>query len=338
MRQVRVHGPDDVRIDEVDAPVPGPRDAVVQVAACGVCGTDLSYIAHGGVAGPGPEPLALGHEMAGVVDWVGADVAGVAAGDRVVVHPGDDELGRIGNGAAEGGLTEALLVRDAARGDRLVPVPGGLPLELAALTEPLDVGMHAVEQSEAVPGESVAVFGCGPIGLAAIATLRDRGVERVVGVDLSDRRRELAVTLGAEAALDPATDDVWRELARLHGTATSMFGRAPATDVYIEASGAAPVITGFIDRARRDARMAVVALHYEPVPASFMLLMAKQLTIRGSIEYPARFDAGLDLLRRRDLSPMITHRIPLDRFADALATLTGDRDCGKVILTIGSDR
>jgi threonine dehydrogenase-like Zn-dependent dehydrogenase len=338
MRQVRVHGPDDVRVDEVDAPAPGPRDAVVRVAACGVCGTDLSYITHGGVAGPGPEPLALGHEMAGVVDWVGADVTGVGAGDRVVVHPGDDELGRIGNGAPEGGLTEALLVREAARGDRLVPVPDDLPLELAALTEPLDVGMHAVEQSETVPGESVAVFGCGPIGLAAIATLRDRGVERVVGVDLSTRRRELAVTLGAEAALDPATDDVWRELARLHGTATSMFGKAPATDAYIEASGAAPVITGFIERARRDARMAVVALHYEPVPTSIMALMAKQLTIRGSIEYPARFDAGLDLLRRRDLSPMITHRLPLDRFADALATLTGDRDCGKVILTIGRDR
>ncbi|HEY3833654.1 MAG TPA: zinc-binding dehydrogenase [Acidimicrobiia bacterium] len=336
-RQVRVHGPNDTRVDDVAPPDPGPRDVVVQVAVCGICGTDLSYISHGGLAGPGPEPMALGHEMAGVVDWVGSDVEGVAIGDRVVVHPGNDELGRIGNGAPEGGLTPALLVREAVRGTRLFPVPDAVPLDIAALTEPLDVGMHAVEQSDAAPGETVAVFGCGPIGLAAIATLRDRGVERVVGVDLSASRRELAVVLGAEAALDPATDDVWRELARLHGSTRSMFGAAPATDVFIEASGAPQVITAIIERARRDARLSVVALHYDPVPVSFMLLMAKQLTIRGSIEYPERFEAGLELLQRRDLSPMITHRVPLDRFGDALATLSASRDCGKVMVTMGMD-
>jgi len=339
MRQVRVHGADDVRVDEVDPPVPGARDAVVTVAACGICGTDLGYIRHGGLAGPGPEPMPLGHEMAGVVEWVGADVdAGLAVGDRVVVHPGNDELGRIGNGSPEGGLARDLLVRDAARGDRLFPVPAALPLDVAALTEPLNVGIHAVEQSSATPGETVAVFGCGPIGLAAIAALRDRGVDRVVGVDLSARRRELAVGLGAEVALDPRTDDVWRELARRHGSSRSMFGTAPATDVYIEASGAARVITDFVDRARSGARMAVVALHYEPVATNFLLVMAKQLTIRGSIEYPARFEAGLELLARRDLSTLITDRVPLDRFGDALGRLTDGKDCGKVMVMIGDVR
>lgn len=97
MRQVRVHGPDDVRVDEVEPPRPGTRDAVVRIAACGICGTDLTYIRHGGVAGPTGTPMCLGHEMAGVVDWVGSEVATVAVGDRVVVHPGNDELGRIGN-------------------------------------------------------------------------------------------------------------------------------------------------------------------------------------------------------------------------------------------------
>jgi threonine dehydrogenase-like Zn-dependent dehydrogenase len=338
MRQVRVHGSDDVRVDEVERPVPGPNDAVVAVAACGICGTDLGYIRHGGLAGPGPEPMPLGHEMAGAVEWVGAEVGGIAAGDRVVVHPGNDELGRIGNGAPEGGLAPELLVRDAARGDRLYAVPDDLPLDVAALTEPLNVGMHAVEQSEAAPGERVAVFGCGPIGLAAIATLLDRGVERVVGVDFSARRRELAIALGAEAALDPGTDDVWRELARRHGSARSMFGASPATDVYIEASGAARVVTDFVGRARSGARMAVVALHYDAVPTNFLLLMAKQLTIRGSIEYPERFESGLELLARRDLSMLVTDRVPLDRFADALDLLADGKDCGKVMVTIGDER
>src|SRR3954453_16158717 len=154
MRQVRVHGPHDVRVDEIAPPVPSPRDLVLRVAACGICGTDLSYIAHGGVAGPGPEPLALGHEVAGVVDWVGSDVEGIASGDRLVVQPANDELGRIGNGAAEGGLTTGLLIREAARVRRVFPVPDGMALDIAALTEPLNVGMHAVEQSEAAPGET----------------------------------------------------------------------------------------------------------------------------------------------------------------------------------------
>ena len=75
------------------------------MAACGICGSDLSYIRMGGVAGPADAPLCLGHEIAGTVEWVGADVDSVRIGDRVVVHPGDDERGRIGNGAAQGGLT-----------------------------------------------------------------------------------------------------------------------------------------------------------------------------------------------------------------------------------------
>jgi threonine dehydrogenase-like Zn-dependent dehydrogenase len=103
MKQVRVHGPGDVRLDDIERTAPGPRDVVVRVRACGVCGSDLGYIRMGGLAGPGRAPMALGHEMAGVVDWVGAEVREIAVGDRVVVHPGDDQLGRIGNGPTKVG-------------------------------------------------------------------------------------------------------------------------------------------------------------------------------------------------------------------------------------------
>ena len=178
MLQVRVHGPGDVRVDEVPPPDPGPRDAVVRIAACGICGSDLTYIRLGGMAGPGPEPLCLGHEMAGVVDWVGDEVTRVRVGDRVVVEPGNEQLGRIGGGGPEGGLTPQLLVRQADAG-LLHPVPDDLALDVAAFAEPLAVGMHAVEQADVRAGEGVAVFGCGPIGLAAVATLVDRGHERV---------------------------------------------------------------------------------------------------------------------------------------------------------------
>jgi (R,R)-butanediol dehydrogenase / meso-butanediol dehydrogenase / diacetyl reductase len=336
LRQVRVHGPGDVRVDEVPAPEPGSRDVLVRVAACGICGSDLSYIALGGVAGPTGTPMCLGHEMAGVVEWAGPEVASARPGDRVVVQPGDDELGRIGNGAPEGGLTPLLLVTEADRG-RLHRVPDRLPLDVAAFAEPLAVGMHAAEQAEVGRGEGVAVFGCGPIGLSAIAALVDQGHEQVVAVDLSPGRLELAVSLGAQAALDPKALDVWQELARLHGTRPHLFGPTPATAAFIEASGSARVIDEVIAHAPVGGRLVVVALHYQPVPTNYLMVLMKQLTIRGSMEYPDRFADAIDLLARRDLSGLVTHRFPLSGFADALGLLRGSRDCGKVLITMDDE-
>lgn len=304
----------------------------MEVHACGICGSDLSYIRMGGLAGPNGEPMALGHELAGVVRQTGVDVTDVAVGDRVIVHPGDDDLGRIGNGAPEGGLADAVLVRDAARGGRLFGVPDGMPLEVAALAEPVAVGMHAVEQVSAEQGDRVAVFGCGPIGLAAIAALVDRGISEVVGVDLSGRRRRLAEAMGAAATVDPAEQSVWRELSRIHGRTESRFGHAPATDAFIEATGSDAVLTGIIDRAGRGARISVVALHYSPVPVNFLSVLMKELTIRGSMEYPARFADAVDLLARRDLSALITHRFGLGDLDAALELLATSRECGKVMI------
>ena len=336
MRQVRVHGPHDVRIDDVPAPDPGSRDAVVAIEACGICGSDLSYIRLGGMGGPGPEPLCLGHEMAGVVQWVGEDVTSVTAGDRVVVQPGNDELGRIGGGGPEGGLTPELLVRSADAG-MLHPVPDHVPLDVAAFAEPLAVGMHAAEQAEARDGEAIAVFGCGPVGLAAIATFVDRGHERVVGVDPSATRRRLASELGAEAAIDPVADDVWASLADLHGTAPFMFGPTPSTTVFVEATGSPRVLSEVIERGPVGGRMAVVALHFEPVPTNFLLLMMKEFTVRGSMEYPRRFADAIDLLARRDLSAVVTDRFPLERFGDAVDLLSESKECGKVLVTMAGE-
>ncbi len=333
MQQVRIHGPGDVRVDEVRDPEPGPGDVLVRVAACGICGSDLSYISMGGLAGPHGEPMCLGHEIAGTVEWVGQRVGTARVGDRVVVHPGNDDLGRIGNGAPEGGLTPVLLVTDADRG-RLHPVPDSLALEVAAFAEPLAVGMHAVDQADVSPEEGVCVFGCGPIGLAAIATLIDRGHHSVVAVDLSPTRRQLATELGAVAAIDPRADDVWTALADLHGTSPFMFGPMPATAGFIEASGADSVIGEVIAHAAVGARLSVVALHYSPVPTDYLTVLMKEITIRGSIEYPARFDDAIDLLVRRDLSPLLTHRYGLERFGDALDVLQTSKDCGKVLITM----
>lgn len=204
VRQVRVHGPGDVRVDEVPCPKPGPRDAVVRVAACGICGTDLSFIRLGGRRGPADAPLCLGHEIAGVVEWVGSDV--------------------------------------------------------------------------------------------------------------------------------------FDELARLHGTAPFLYGPTPATNAFIEASGASSVIGQVLERGRSGGRPSVVALHHAPVPTSYLLVMMKQFSIHGSMESPRRFEDAIELLARRDPSRVVTHRVPLARFDEALGVLQGAADCGKVLVTMGEER
>ena len=134
MLQVRVHGPADVRVDQIAEPEPGPADALVRVAACGICGSDLSYIKMGGVAGPGPEPLCLGHEISGTVDWVGPEVDSVHVGDRVVVQAGSSEpISKYGSGGPFGGLTPLLCVTEPEQ--RLHIVPDHVALDVAAFAE-----------------------------------------------------------------------------------------------------------------------------------------------------------------------------------------------------------
>jgi threonine dehydrogenase-like Zn-dependent dehydrogenase len=331
VKQIRVHGPNDVRLDDIAEPDPGPRDALVRVAACGICGSDVSFVHMGGFTG---RPMALGHELAGVVEWVGDEVDGRAVGDRVVVHPVDEELGRLGSGAAEGGLTPLLLVREAAKGRRLFPIPDRMPLHVAALAEPTAVSLQAINQAEARSGDTVAVFGCGPIGLLSIAALADRGITDVVAIDLSRRRLDLAGECGAAHVLDPSAVDVWSELARLHGTTPSIFGPTPATNVYIEASGSDGVIGDILEHGRSGGRMSLVALHYQPVPTNYVQVLTKQFTIRGSFEYPPRFEDAIELLDRRDLSSLVTHTLPLEEFGDGLSLLEGSKDCGKVMITM----
>lgn len=335
MQQVRVHGPDDVRLDEIPEPECGPTDALVRVASCGICGTDLRYVRLGGLAGPTRAPMPLGHELAGTIEALGSEVEGLAIGSRVVLQP--TALGNmIGNGGREGGFTPRLRVRNATPGTNLFPIPDDLPFEIAALTEPLGVGMNAVDRIEARPGDKVAVFGAGPIGLAAIATLHDRGVEDVIAVDLSARRLEIAEQLGARASIDAAQQDVWKRLRELHGESPVLGAPMAATHAYVEASGAPTVIPQILQNACSEARLAVVALHDGPIAIHFLLVMMKQLTIRGAMEYPNDYQEALSLLTRQDLTPMISHRFPLERFPEALATAQDAGRGAKVMVDIGS--
>lgn len=317
MKIARIHGPNDVRLDEIAEPTVGDDDVLIDVRACGICGSDVGYAKLGGVAGPATEPFPIGHELAGTISAVGANCTNVARiGDRVALHPGAAGFG-LGNGGPEGGFTPKLLVRGAAQGKSLFPIPDDMTFAHGALAEPLGVGMHAVDQSEAVPGDKVAVTGAGPIGLSAIATLHDRGFEDVVSIDLSDNRLEVARKLGATHTINPGKEDLWEALGRVHGKSKLYWMDLVGTNVFIEATGVGPVLADIVRRCAPKSRIAVVALHRQEVPIPFMDVLTKEVTIRGSIEYPDDYSEMIRLLARRDLEPMITHRFGLDDFLEA---------------------
>src|ERR1700742_3703469 len=194
-RILNIHGVDDVRLDPIESPRPGHSDVVVQVKACGVCGSDLTYIKIGGIHRKPGGVTPIGHEAAGEVITVGSNVTGVLVGQHVVINPMNTPSA-IGSGGPEGAFTEELLVSDARIGDNLLPIGADVPYEIAAMTDPLSVALDGVNRGQVKAGDKVAVFGCGPIGLGIVLWLVDRGAH-VVALDLAPERLERAKALGA---------------------------------------------------------------------------------------------------------------------------------------------
>jgi len=326
-----VHGPDDLRLCEIAPPKAGPRDVVLRIAAVGVCGSDLGYIAAGGVSGPAAAPFPLGHELSGTVVEAGAEVMSFASGDRVILNP---LINLVGNGGPEGGFGERLLVRDVAgRPESLLRLPDELSFETGALIEPLAVGLHAVNRLGARPGDKVAIFGAGPIGLMSLIALRSRGVDDVVVFDLSAFRRERASQLGARLAVDPRETPAVEALRAAHGGVRVYSADAPQTTHYLEASGA-PLIPDIVGFARMGAVVCVVSAQKQPAPVDFQRVLAKELTLTGAIGYPTELGEALQLLLAGaiDPSPVVSHRFKAGEVLEAFATAKQPDRAAKVLV------
>jgi len=338
MRHVlNIHEVDDARLDQVELPEPGSKDVLIDVKACGICGSDLTYIKIGGIMRPPGGVTPLGHEAAGEVAYVGEDVEGVSVGQRVVINPMMTPS-MIGSGGPEGAFTERLLVSNARVGDSLLPIPEDLPYDVAALTEPLAVALHGVNRAEARPGDKVVVFGCGPIGLGMVLWLLDRGIEDVVALDLSEERLARARSLGARAALNPTQVDLRAELMKLHGTARLLNRDAVGTDAFIDAAGAPNILSDVIGMAKFHARMVVTAAYMKPVEMPLGAMLTSEMTITTAMGYPTEMPEVVAALPRlqEKLTPMISHHFPLDQ---VLAALDAARDpaSAKVMIDIGQD-
>jgi 2-desacetyl-2-hydroxyethyl bacteriochlorophyllide A dehydrogenase len=334
MKVAVVDGPGVLRLDEVPRPVAGPADVVMKVVAAGICGSDISYRVTGG---PGLDrsgkPLALGHEVAGEIVEAGPEVKSFKVGDRVAYNSFNSpaDFGRGGEGA----FCDYVALRDVdTHAQSLCKVPDNVSLEHAALVEPLSVSAHAVNRAAPRPGESATVFGVGPIGLGIVAALRWRGVEDIVAFDLSPLRRRKALELGARAALDPREKPPAEALAELRGRAM-LWGRPyPVTDVYFEASGAPGLLSDVVAFCNKGSRIVTVAIQKGQLSLEPSALMAKELTIMGSLGYPDEYPEVMARLAAGEVDPeqMISHRFAFADFLDAFETAANPDLAAKVVL------
>ncbi|HYJ66299.1 MAG TPA: zinc-dependent alcohol dehydrogenase family protein [Nocardioidaceae bacterium] len=313
MRAAVITEPREIAVSETPDPRPAPHQVVVDVGACGVCGTDL-HIADGEFP-PTPYPIVPGHEFAGTVGEIGADVTtGIAVGDRVAVDPslfcGHCVACRAGRGnlcANWGAIGDTV---DGAFAERVaVPavnayrLPDHLSLEQGALVEPLSCAVHGVRRLGTETGESMLVVGAGTMGLLLIQLLVGAGV-RVNAVDRVASKLDLATKFGA-----------------VH-TATSISELDGQYDAVVDVTGAPAAIEEGLDAVRRGGRFLVfgVANADARVAVSPFRIYNDEITIVGSMAVLHSFGAALDLVATGSISTdgLVSHRFPLDDYPDAL--------------------
>lgn len=287
MQTLTVTSPGTAELQQTERPPVGPRDAAVKIKACGICGSDVFYVHRGGIP-PREGHTPLGHEPAGEVIEVGNAVEGVAIGDHVVINPMPNRDGIIGNGGAQGALSEEIVLFDAEPGVHFRVIPDEVPWEVAALNEPMAVAYHGVNRSGAGEGTKVVVFGAGPVGLGAAIGFKSKGAAHVVVVDIQPTRLERALLVGADAVINSAEEDVVARLKELHGEVPGFMGRGTkaATDVYLDAAGAPVVIETALKAMRNRGVLTIVAVHKKPIELDLQEILTTEPDIRLSSGYP----------------------------------------------------
>jgi threonine dehydrogenase-like Zn-dependent dehydrogenase len=322
--------------DDVPDPVPETGQVLVAIRACGICGSDLHFAAHGDQVLEMTERVArgssgmdvdlkhdvfMGHEFSAEVLEAGPDTDTHPAGTIVTSIPvllsakGVEPIVYSNN--TIGGYAERMLLSAPL----LLPVPNGLDLKHAALTEPMAVGLHAVNKSNIAPGETALVLGCGPIGIAIIVALRARGVENIVASDFSPKRRWLAGAMGAHQTLDAAQG--------------SPFDTVKAAVVF-EAIGVPGIIDDVLLRARPGTRLVVAGVCMESDTFHPFFAIAKEISVQFSLAYgPEEFAESLRSLAEGeiDVSPLITGEVGLDGVATAFDNLADPEGHCKILVT-----
>ncbi|MGV9293910.1 NAD(P)-dependent alcohol dehydrogenase [Amycolatopsis sp. NPDC003676] len=317
MRAAVLVGKEQLRIDERPVPVPAADEVLVQVASVGVCGSDVHYYREGRIGDfVVDEPLVLGHEVSGRVVAVGADVPEARIGQRVAIEPqrpcrvcAQCTAGRYNlcphmefyaTPPVDGAFQEYVTIQDpfAHR------VPDAVSDDVAALLEPLSVGIWASRKAGVVPGSRVLIAGAGPIGVIAAQAAKAYGAAEVIVTDPVAERRAMAERFGATTTLDPLADSV----ADL------------GVDAFIDCSGATPAVKSGITAVRGAGSVVLVGMGADEIPLPIPVIQNRELNVTGVFRYTGTWPVAAQLVAsgQADLASLVTGVFDLDRAEDAL--------------------
>jgi L-gulonate 5-dehydrogenase len=339
VRQLVTIAPGQLEVREAPEPVPSPGEAVIAVEAVGLCGSDLNLF-----TGEHPYswfPHVQGHEFGGRVVSLPSGYGGpIGIGQRVAIEPllmcGECLPCRRGRGNCclgmrtygtqiDGALTE----RIAVKADLLYDAEG-LTAELAALVEPMSIGLQALARAAVRPDDTVVVYGAGPIGQAILLACADVGAQVMV-IDRLASRLALAMALGAAAVADTTAGSVEEAVLRWTG------GDGPT--VVFEATGVPAVMEEAVRVVASSGTVAVVGLSRQSVTLPMVDFTRKELTVVGSRNNMGRFGDAVELVRRRrdDVQRLISHRFPLERGPEAFALAhASPQTTEKIIIEVAS--
>lgn len=335
MRVVRFHAPGDVRIEDAPEPSPGPRDVRIRVRACSTCGTDvkISRFGHHHIE----PPRVMGHEIAGEVVEVGAEVTGWAPGDRVqviaaipcgrcefctagrmTICPNQTSMGY----HYDGGFAEHMVVPEAVLAvDGLNRLPDGLSYAEASVAEPLACAINAQELVRVGKGDDVVVIGSGPIGCLHVRLARSRGAARVFLVELSRERLDMAAAkVNPDAAICAADTDPVEAVLQLTD------GRG--VDVAITAAASGRAQEQAVRMMARQGRISFFGGLPKDDPIIALdsnLVHYRELMIMGANgSSPAHNKQALELIASGDVpvADLITHRLPLEQALDGIGIVS----------------
>jgi L-iditol 2-dehydrogenase len=325
MKAAFLYGARDLRLETQPKPQPGPDEVLVRVRAVGLCGTDIHYYRDGHV-GPTTitKPLVPGHEFAGIVEEVGELVSGIRVGDHVAVDPalscGRCEpclsgypnlcvLNRfIGVPPCDGGLREYV----AHPGHLVFPYPKDLSFVEGALLEPLGVAIHSVDLPRLRLGDTVAVLGCGPIGLLIADLARRHGASEVFCTDILPWRVQAAAERGADLALNAHEADVVAEIKK------ATHGRG--VDIAFEVAGALETPQQAVDIVKPGGKVVITGINAEDkIPLHSTEARRKGVTLRIVRRMKHVYPRAITLASRNmvELASLATHRYPLDQVSTA---------------------
>lgn len=320
-----------LEIADVPAPTVRPRDVLVHVRACGICGSDI----HGydGSTGRRIPPLVMGHEAAGVVAAIGSEVTKLQEGDRItfdsMVSCGECHFCR----RDEINLCDSRRVLGVSCGDYrqhgafaefvAVPehicyrLPDELPFEHAAMVEPVSIAVHAVNRTPVTLGDTAVVVGSGMIGLFVIQALRLARCSHVVAVDLDEHRLEVARQLGADVSLKADAVNVPEEVQQLTA------GRG--ADVAFEVVGSTPALKTAIDCTRKGGAVTLVGNLAPEVTLPLQSVVTRELSLLGSCGSSGEYPRCLELMTQQGIrvEPLITAKARLEDGPDWFERLYG---------------